>query len=105
MNNLQGHHIEYLLSQLEDDDLGIQMFLQHISGQELLDQPRPIRTQPVRPIHVLLPATFLQIGVFVLAFINHDHFATIFAAGNVSIIGWALIPVHIQKPKPLYHWV
>lgn len=112
MNDLQRHHLAYLMSQLENDDPGVELLLQHITGQELLNQPRPEKAENVRehihnmrPIHVLLPATVLQIGVFVLAFINHDYFAPIFAAGNVSIIGLALIPVHIRQPKPLYHWV
>ena len=112
MNDLQRHHLEYLMSQLENDDPGVELLLQHITGQELLNQPRPLKAQTVRehvnnmrPIHVLLPATVLQIGVFLLAIINHDYFAHIFAVGNLSIVGLALIPLHIRKPKPLQHWV
>ena len=112
MNNLQRHHVEYLLSQLDDDDFGIELSLQHITGQELLKQPRPAkpytpreRLSSIRPIHLLLPATLLQILVFLAAIVNVEHFASIFAAGNLSIVGLALLPSTLQKPKPLVHWI
>lgn len=112
MNNLQDHHLEYLLSQFENDDFGVELCLQHLTSQGLLKQPRPAKAQTVRehiqnirPIHALLPAKVLQIGVFVLAVINYDYFTPIFAAGNLGIVGLALIPIHIRRPKASYHWV
>lgn len=40
MNNLQQHRIEYLSSQLDEDDMGLDICLQHLSGQELLKKKR-----------------------------------------------------------------
>lgn len=48
MNEQQRHQIEYLLSQIEDDNLGLDMCLQHITGQEIMKQPRQVfRVEPV----------------------------------------------------------
>lgn len=59
----------------------------------------------LRPVNLLFPTAILQMTVFVLAIVNHDYFAPIFAAGNLGVVGLALIPLHTRKPKPLCHWV
>jgi hypothetical protein len=59
MNRSQQHRIAYLASQLEDDDLGIDLCIQHLSGQELLRKPRIFE----RPSHVNTPRVYRSAAV------------------------------------------
>jgi uncharacterized membrane protein YdbT with pleckstrin-like domain len=59
MNNLQQHHVEYLASQLDDDDFGVDICLQHLSGQELLQQKRIFE----RPSHANTPRVYRMAAI------------------------------------------
>ncbi len=48
MNDQQRHRIEYLLSQIDDDSIGLDMTLQHVTGQEILKQPSNLLRNPLR---------------------------------------------------------
>lgn len=59
MNHLHQHQIEYLASQLEDDDLGLDICLQHLSGQELLREKRIFE----RPSHANTPRVYRMAAI------------------------------------------
>lgn len=59
----------------------------------------------LRPHHLLIPATTLQIIVFVFAALHPEHFIPTLAIGNFIIVGIAILPSTFQHPKPSVHWV
>lgn len=46
MNEHERRKIAYLLDQISEESLGLDMTLQHVTGQELLNQPRRAFEQP-----------------------------------------------------------
>jgi hypothetical protein len=58
----------------------------------------------MRPSQLILPSFFAQI-VFLLFSLGQPikQIITCYAVGDILIVGFALLPTIIQKPK--YHWV
>lgn len=59
----------------------------------------------LRPNHLIVPATFMQIIVLMIAAFNIDRFIYIFAIGNFVVVGIVLLPFLMLPPKPTAHWV
>jgi len=61
----------------------------------------------LRPQHLLVPASLLQMIVFVIAALNPHKFISIASIGFFIVVGFALIPSTFQRPKstPTVHWV
>lgn len=53
----------------------------------------------LRPTQLLLPATLLQMIVFVIAALNKENFLIILAIGNFIIVGLAMLPSTFIRPK------
>ncbi|MFZ5856736.1 MAG: hypothetical protein ACOYZ6_07895 [Chloroflexota bacterium] len=59
----------------------------------------------LQPVHVLFPATILQIIILVCATSLLDQFIYIFAIGNFIVVWLAVLPSMLQ-PRPIRaHWV
>lgn len=54
----------------------------------------------LHPIQILVPATLLQMIVFIVAALNRDNLFFILAIGNFIVVGLALFPMTLAKPKP-----
>lgn len=54
----------------------------------------------LRPTQLLVPATLMQIVIFVTAAIKEKDFLLNLAIGNLIVVGLALMPMTLAKPKP-----
>jgi hypothetical protein len=58
----------------------------------------------LRPQHLIIPATLLQIIVFIIAACFSQHFISTVAIGNIIVVGIALLPMTFPQPLKA-HWV
>lgn len=86
-----------LLSQLSEYDLLIVLW--YVRFCWLKNKVRQLT-----PMQILLPASILQIFSFIY-FALQDNFLVNMAVGNMLIVGIALIPMTLKKPKSKIHWV
>lgn len=56
----------------------------------------------LRPIHLLVPATLVQIAVFIHASLHPEKFFYIVTVGNLLVVSVAMLPSTLRKK---YHWV
>ena len=57
----------------------------------------------LRPQHLLVPASLLQMIVFVIAALNPHKFIPIASIGFFVVVGFALIPSTFQRPRTTAH--
>lgn len=55
----------------------------------------------LRPTQLLVPATLLQMAVFIAAAIKEENFFINLAIGNFIVVGLALIPMTFTKSKSI----
>lgn len=67
---------------------------------------RAWRTIPhLRPRHLVMPASFAIITVFIIAALSPQKFMLIFSTGIFIVLAVAMFPMLHQQPKPTAHWV
>ena len=59
----------------------------------------------LHPVHVLFPATILQVIILICATSLREQFITIFAIGNLTVALLAMFPSMIQPRHAKVHWV
>ena len=63
------------------------------------------RIRSLHPRQVILPATIVQIAVFVFAAWTPEHFVFTFAGGNFMILAFIMLPVMLRPAEVKVHWV
>lgn len=53
----------------------------------------------LRPTQLLVPASLMQMLVFITAAINEENFILNLAIGNFIVVGLALLPMTFAKPN------
>lgn len=59
----------------------------------------------LRPATLLIPVTLAQIAVFVLTVLYSRNLLVMFAVGNMLIVGIAVFPLTLIRPRPAAHWI
>ena len=59
----------------------------------------------LRPHQLLIPATILQIIIFIVAITTTENFILTIAVGNLIVVALAIYPSTFQQPKQPVHWV
>jgi len=71
-----------------------------------IQRPRRSRLSGLRPIHILYPAVFAQVILFVGVMARPvDNFFGWFITGNLVIAALSILPSAFIPPRPLVHWV
>ena len=58
----------------------------------------------LHPRQILIPATLLQILIFILAAYSSQHFISTLAIGNLIVVGIALLPMTLPRAFKA-HWI
>lgn len=59
------------------------------------------RIRTLTPVQIVFPAITMQI----IALMLFAHAPLIFGVSVLAIVGIALLPMTMKKPRPQYHWV
>lgn len=67
-----------------------------------IERPRRFRLRGLRPLHLLLPATLTQMGVFVWSMQSIELMFARLMAGYLVVSALAIVPSIFQRPQVAY---